>query len=230
MALTGIVGATESTALTIPTGLTGYVYSAGNEWKANGITLSTNTDGDLVLSNATFAELVSSNTTTTIAFTINLSDLTFPTVDRTPFFTLSNASNETIAVTYRTSGNKRIAVEPGSDLYSSGGSFTYTADEDVLRTYVLTLSSSGIRVFQGDSATYWSNAGKATYDDLNSLIIESWFLEGLESMAIWSGVSSYSGGDSVTAIINYTEAIPEPTTATFSLLALAGLAARRRRR
>ncbi len=92
------------------------------------------------------------------------------------------------------------------------GSFTFAKDDTLLTTYTL-------KVTGGDQAQ------QVTVTDCDGVA--------LITFEAYNG--NLNGGDNgadtpITAQMNRQFAIPEPTTATLSLLALAGLAARRRRK
>ena len=106
-----------------------------------------------------------------------------------------------IAYLYNVDTKEYITATNLSTRYE-GGSFSFSSVDS-------TVIGNGDK----DGKTmFWTDSGSATYK-----------LLGVTDM------SSIAGND--TQFVNYlkTKTIPEPTTATLSLLALAGLAARRRR-
>lgn len=85
--------------------------------------------------------------------------------------------------------------------------------------------------FSGDNVGWsWYNL-KGSQGGLNSFVINGALESAIVAVGVWKTSATY-GGDAVelAAISNTLKTIPEPATATLSLLALAGLAARRRRR
>ncbi len=157
----------------------------------------------------------------------------------TPALTLSNVSlsNSTMmfdpAVSVSASG---LALDASSYFYSFGG--------DVLLSGSNTMTLEGLKSYQLDGVTLGEGAALAltlTQEQLEELTDSTVTIElvglSLEGDAAFTAISE--GADSL-QILGYTTTdggvsvtvstvVPEPTTATLSLLALAALAARRRR-
>ncbi len=158
----------------------------------------------------------------------------------TPALTLSNVtlSNSTMmfdpSVSVSASG---LTLDSTSYFYSSGG--------DVLLCGSNTMTLEGLESYQLDGVTLGEGAALAltlTQEQLEELTDSTITIElvglSLEGDAAFTAISE--GADSL-QILGYTTTdggvsvtvstvVPEPTTATLSLLALAALAARRRRR
>ncbi len=114
---------------------------------------------------------------------------------------------------------------------SSQSLSTYFSAQDELTNFTISVERTDDYYANG-TATIWvngKNAGstKAFYSDINGGNPTSYFVGGATY-----GTIAVTNENLTTAqqIANFAAPVPEPTTATLSLLALAGLAARRRRR
>ena len=202
-------------------------------WELTSLTY-TMKDGDMVFAGGdNIAKLVGARTITSIAFTLDLSMLTLPTSDSV-MITIDGSKADT-GVGVNSTG-ALTGTWNDSKYYTSGASVSGTGEV----TFVYTLGQGGTRIYEGDVDTFWSSGGlRGDIGTINSLTVESWVLPALKNMTIWSTTDLYIEVKDATNA-NYAAnrelvgtvftTIPEPTTATLSLLALAGLAARRRRR
>ncbi|MDO5472368.1 MAG: PEP-CTERM sorting domain-containing protein [Akkermansia sp.] len=115
-------------------------------------------------------------------------------------------------------------------LLADGGLFTTAnGDKCITLTFVQTYAS-GVQV--------WSNTTKhivdgslkgSTNTSLSSIYINSNYIEAVQFAPGWEGDNIVNTNKAFDALAQ-TKLVPEPTTATLSLLALASLAARRRRK
>ena len=237
MALAGLAGA-ETASLT-QENASGWVVATGSgtsNWTMDGLTVSTDTEGDIIFTGdiATRVSLTNTRTVTVIAFTLDLSKISTPTGTAAQVLTLTGGSHTT-GVGINASGNLTGTWDSNYTYYDSGASLLGTNQQSfvyVLGTGDGTQAAGGTQIYT-NSDTVWSKSGlKGDIGDITTLKMESWIAEGLVSMTVWSGQEAYSNKDLVASAFNANAnlIIPEPTTATLSLLALAGLAARRRRR
>lgn len=99
------------------------------------------------------------------------------------------------------------------------------------RDFVVTLSNSGTRIFNGSTASFYSNNGLKGDTNSTALVLSDTLLSGAVLKAVvWSdGAYEGQGSEKVASAFAALVQAPEPATATLSLLALAGLASRRRR-
>lgn len=252
LALTGIAGAATVT-LDDATAWMGH-FNDGN-WYSSGITQTTNSDGDWIFNADTgikFAETgnyqtgtnaetgeatYADYTVTSVAITLDFSKITLPTVNPV------TKDDGTTAV----GGTSLLVLECSTDIglgYSSNGKLTgiwgsnYAYYESATlsgmtgeHTFVFSFSNNGTRIYSDNQNTFWSKPGlKGNVSDCTTITLEDWAVDGLRSIAIWSGTHAYDDKAMAGSMIAVSQMIPEPATATLSLLALAGLAARRRRR
>ncbi len=135
----------------------------------------------------------------------------------------------------------------GSSFYSGGpttaNALSSYADENGLVTLTIvtgyvTSTSQASRIYVGDGTTYWTASGLKFGSGISSITINQNFKDAIEQFYVFDTALS---SDQVTQVYNMAAqvtagtyvsaaAIPEPASATLSLLALAGLAARRRRK
>ncbi len=199
------------------------------DYALKGMTYTLEDDGDLLFTaneGISFAQQIGNYTTTTVAITLDFSKITLPT-EASPLLTLGASTN--IGLGY--SGGKLTGIWDDNYAYYSTATLTGKTDS---QTFVYTVSTNGTRVYHNDSATYWSSTGlKGAVGSVNSMTLADWAVEGLESITVWSGTNAYTDtalASSAFAANNKSLGVPEPATATLSLLALAGLAVRRRRK
>lgn len=142
--------------------------------------------------------------------------------------------------------NERITVSTGAINQSfNNNSLSITnvnLPSEGLQTWMLTLNSvaaknqvTGFLNANGNTHHYtngyadWSLA--SVMGDFNSLTLSSAAADAICSIGVWSG-NAPENDNKVSAMVTTRDVavLPEPATATLSLLALAGLAARRRRK
>ncbi len=111
----------------------------------------------------------------------------------------------------------------GDTTYGSSPSIRLSGDTDITLSYNATTEKLTYTISGKYQTT--NEEGAALTDFTKSITID--IANTHESISVLS--TSTNDSNSVKAL-SYTSAIPEPTTATLSLLALAGLAARRRRK
>ncbi len=114
-------------------------------------------------------------------------------------------------------------------LLNDAGVFTrYNGDKCITLTFVETYGS-GVQVWSGTTKLINDTGLKSSSNtSLTSIYVNSSYVEALQFAPGWKGdkiVDTNKAFDVVAQVM-----VPEPTTATLSLLALAGLAARRRRK
>ena len=144
-----------------------------------------------------------------------------------------NASWNTTGLTLGTSGSLTLIVTTdtkGSMILAYGEDGTYTSVVD---------SQSGGNKVNGtttDGGTYYGWTNLKEKANITTFTIDASIANAVEKFAVWDSKVASDGLDSAAMLANMDtvaaamKVIPEPTTATLSLLALAGLAARRRRK
>lgn len=105
---------------------------------------------------------------------------------------------------------------------TTGNYIEATSDDGYLYTYDI-----GSNLVSG-TARLWTNGGKAQMTLLGVTDLSAYSLDGSASTEALTGISI--NGITVYGTVDANEAVPEPSTSVLSLLALAGLAARRRRK
>ena len=130
-----------------------------------------------------------------------------------------------------TTSSTRGSVSYDTLLADSGVFTDVNGDKCLTLTFVETYGS-GVQV--------WSNTTKYINDtslrssgntSLSSIYVNADYIEALQFAPGWKGDDIVNTNAAFNeAVVEKIGAVPEPTTATLSLLALAGLAARRRRR
>ena len=245
--MAGMALAADGTGLTLENA-TGWVSTNGDsyaDWTVNGFELSTNASGDLVFTGDIAKELAfggPTRTVTVIAFTLDLSKLDIPTnADGSAYeagrvFTLINPGNGAEQTGFGVAASGVLTGTWTNNLayYTSGASLVGTGESSfvyVLGTGDGSQGAGGTAIYAGDENTVWSNNGlKGNIGNVSTMTMESWVADALVSMVVWSGEEAYKNSALVADAFAVNQSIPEPTTATLSLLALAGLAARRRRK
>lgn len=254
MALSGIVaGATVDDALfgiSDFKGLTSTI-DINNTGETLTLTDSTTKEGYLEISGADFSYNTYSTQDNgtqkakrayiTLTFVIDLAKLTTSTTD-TPFF-LDNVNWGTVLTTdrkfkgawngvswtgannYTTTalGNTGTAVltfNTGWDGVTGTEDTTISDPESTGNCCYSQVYLNGVQISQTDKGK-----GLAHGQVVNTIFINEAFVGAIEEMYVHNSMVHGEGATSL-----YNSVIPEPTTATLSLLALAGLAARRRRK
>ena len=234
MALSGVAAASPitltdlSTTITVADGL-GYLYSNGV------ITDNSAIDGDAIFS---LPSATQTKVQTNVTFTLNLT---------------AAASAVSEGGTYVNIVNVNMPMDVGLYLTSTG--FVYGYDANNTRNPNLTfntLAASKYSFEGSDGNKYitltfaqhknglalYDNSGTALISDNNytsssnttmeSIYINTTYIEGVQVNPEWP--SSFKDVNTGFDTTMKAQLVPEPTTATLSLLALAGLAARRRRK
>ncbi len=225
MALAGVASAVTLTEKDI----TGYVHVEGtsfSEWTTN-FTITEEADGDYKFSGAPIAtEYPDSDkrSVTTVAITLDASKLSTVAAN-SPLLILDGTTDIGIGFT---------ADRKASTIW--GTNYSYFAVNSVLPTtgdVTLTLSfgNDGTSLYVG-AAYDTHSALKGAVGEIDTMILSSYAVDAMKSITTYAGVASLRDTSLASSAIalNAAKAIPEPTTATLSLLALAGLAARRRRK
>lgn len=245
LAMAGMALAADGTGLTLENA-TGWVSTKGDsyaDWTVSELELSKNDSGDLVISGDIAEQLAlggSTRSVTVIAFTLDLSKLNIPTnAEGTAYeagrvFTLLNGTTEQTGLGVNANGVLTGTWTTNMAYYTSAASLVGTGESSfvyVLGTGNGTQAAGGTAIYAGDENTVWSNNGlKGNIGNVSTMTMESWVADALVSMVVWSGAEAYNNKALVADAFAVNQSIPEPTTATLSLLALAGLAARRRRK
>ncbi len=180
----------------------------------------------------------------TVAFTLNLTQalLTETQVD---LIGISGNSGD-VGLTLLGDGKAQGKWNGGTDgssrmTLSDLSSYAYTVGEELFVTLTLTASKPsgnggrGVQVYVNDGTCVFNHSSLATNNNtsfdaitVNTSLISSIAIDPSHPEFVTAGASSPEAaaiGRALQAAV-----IPEPTTATLSLLALAGLAARRRRK
>lgn len=216
---------------------TAFINATGDSvtpWELSNLTYTVNDDGDMVFAGSDFiAKKVGSRTVTSIAFTLDLSQLTLPT-SASRMITIDGSQDTGVGVT--ADGALTGTWTNTTAYYTTAASLVGTGEA----TFVYTLGQEGTRIYEGDVDVFWSSSNlRGDLGTINNLTVESWVLPALKNMTIWSETdlcievkdeSNDAYTDNRELVSKVFTTVPEPTTATLSLLALAGLAARRRRK
>ncbi len=224
-----------------------------------GVASATTPQSVLTLSNVDLGELAvidisTANLTTTDGFTIMLT-LDFKSASNGPamWFSKLESTHTNVGTSYEDSvatigwGSPNYQSSYRLSLFTTGGSAggvstsadaisgSTTGDPVKFRTTAFVTYSGGTatlyeinsdgELLQTGSTTYSST--ETTETSVKSLVLGNWAHNGVNAtgnanIALYSGVLSQKAMNELL--------IPEPTTASLSLLALAGLAARRRRK
>ena len=125
--------------------------------------------------------------------------------------------------------------EYGGTEKSDTNTYGFSAGAGSITAKILDYTLSNSLVTQGYTTPTINNSSITAYTQSNDGVAqtsENWVLMSFDFKATDTTVmfSASGGGCGNIAAVGLTTSVPEPTTATLSLLALAGLAARRRRR
>ena len=214
-------------------------------WYNTPITLTENDNGSVTLT-GDFAQNVGIRSVFAMAITLDGSKLTLPSASA------EGAITSTALVTYDGSkadtglGLTSAGKVTGTWVDSTTTNYAYlTAGNalatDKLTTVVLTFTNAGTCIYlapEGNYAngTFWSNQNlRGDIGTVSGITLSAAAVAAMVNMTTWSGADvDVQRGDNAfaSAAVGITNGfvIPEPATATLSLLALAGLAARRRRK
>lgn len=234
----------------------GWIYKSGSSWVTNSATITEDTTSkDLTITftnedGETLDFSYSGRSCYTFAITLNLDDLTSPTTATsavwggekvgfglnnglvTACIGSGNSSWNTTGLTLGSTGSLTLIVttgEKGSMILAYGEDDTYTS---------VTSSQTGNNKANGtttDGGSYYGWTGLKESASITSFTIDSSIATAVEKFAVWDSKNDTTSLDSAAMLANMDtvaaamKVIPEPTTATLSLLALVGLAARRRR-
>ena len=174
-------------------------------------------------------------------FDFTLTKITSTGFNNVLFATERTASNGASGLTFLTWNAANVGVgeakthngeDGGNSITLSQGDefrFAYDAVNSTAYLYNVTKDNLAIRNLSSDDATYHLVSGTSN-DDLSASVV---YTGGGKDYASYGNVydmSSLAGNDTVfSTYVKTMVVVPEPATATLSLLALAGLAARRRR-
>ncbi len=226
----GVMGATLTTQ-----DITGYVIANGSEytdWNTN-LSITLNSNGDLVFTGSelssqyewfdTTSQTTKYRTISTVAITLNLEKLESPE-QLSALLTLDGKTHDTgLGMTT----SRAVTGTWDTNLQYTMPSGTLPTQGSVTITYSFT--SDGTTIYMDDRVHGNSSGLKGDLEGIQSLKLASFAIDALEKMTVYSK-GSYNDASFGASAAALNAAIPEPTTATLSLLALAGLAARRRRR
>ena len=231
----------------------GYAYKNGDAWVlSEGTALTSNvfsfTDAEGSAISFNMADGSTTRSTYTFAVTLNLSALTRPSSDTSMVY-----GGDKVGFGLDSNGLVTAAIGSGTAKWSSTG--IIAASTGSLTLIVSTGAQGSIIAAYGDysiddtkdNANNRNNftagtttAGGATYSwgDLKegsaiaNFTINSSIASAITGFAVWENgtQSALLNATTLDTIAGTMKTIPEPTTATLSLLALAGLAARRRRK
>lgn len=230
LALGGVAAAADTSVLdTAVVGFTNFSSGVADYGTmVDDITIST-TDSVTTLSGITFDTAMSStNNRDSFSITLVLDAAKIGSVSE--FTSLAAAYySESGAMGFGLNADGNIQGQWGTSGYNwSAGAMP--TEGTITLTYVAgnySGTSEGSRLYVGDSATFYSSTALKTANcDYNTIKLNN--LGGAIKQAY---VHNYCLTQAqVSTLMAETATIPEPTTATLSLLALAGLAARRRRK
>lgn len=208
--------------------ITGYVLTDAESytnWTTDfDITLKTN--GDMVFSNRPIASRVEGGrTVTTVAITLDASKLTTPTAT-SPLLTL-DGSGADIGIGLNSDRKATTMWIQANPNYAY-----FTVNQVLASTGTITLTMS----FTNDGTSLYTPTGYDTHSGLKgdigsitSMTLSAYAVDALEAITVYAGKGNIRDTAVYDSAAELNASIPEPTTATLSLLALAGLCARRRR-
>ena len=238
MALASCASALELTT----DNLTGYAvtnegWTTVNDWTVSGLTTTQQENGSVLLTGDIAALLT--RTTTTVAITLDLSKLELPeavagtdgstTVGYANFVTLQGST----AIGMSLSSEGKVSTIWGDNLHY----FTVNQVLGTTGTVTLTFSctNDGTTLYVGAAKDSHSNL-RGNVGTISQLTLSAEAVAAMQSISVYSGTGSLrddqfaSSAAAINAQLPLSPIVPEPATATLSLLALAGLAARRRRK
>ena len=168
---------------------------------------------------------------TNICFTLNLTEAMTVTAET---LLLDMDMGGDIASTWGgTTSSSRASVSYETLLADSGVFTDKDGDKCLTLTFVQTYGS-GVQVWSSTTKHINDSGIKASSNtSLSGIYVNAGYIEALQFAPGWEGdsiVNTNAAFDAAVVEKLGAPAVPEPTTATLSLLALAGLAARRRRK
>ena len=217
----------------------------------------TNADGSITLSGivaavdpvGTFAYQTGNGnrTVTTLAITLDVTKLSKPN----PTITEGTDADGNPTQTETVSTKNLVMYDAGTDigiglnsnnaivgLWGSNNGYyaAGTLPSSGMLTVIYSFCNAGTSIYYapGDTYTngsYWTNTNlKGTLGSIDTLTLSADAASAMTNMTVWAGQGATANNDLAREAIAVNKLIPEPTTATLSLLALAGLAMRRRRK
>lgn len=186
--------------------------------------------------------IISSNADITLAFEMTIIDLT-PSANRS-LFEFGGGNGTGFTLLHRAAGDFSLQVEQGSNQLGGNGVLNYALPNSVLNQQITVVASldtdavsSTLNLFVdgelvgtavGDPITDWAGTNNGGYFFGNNAVLAANFSQ--------QNFNGPTGGEaSADSDLRFYEdvfidpSIPEPTTASLGLLAVAGLAMRRRR-
>lgn len=156
-------------------------------------------------------------------------------------FDMAKINGVTEATKILTLGDWGIGAKAGgaadtvrfTGVWSTNADYSRTGDinqADGERSIVITLSSGGTRIYDGNSSTFYSNTGLKGDINSTNLVITELGLNSLTQAVVWADNAYDNTTGKAAGAFSTLESVPEPATGTLSLLALASLMARRRRK
>lgn len=242
LALAGVAAAAET--LTAENA-TGWVYATGDsytDWGLGSLSVSANAEGDLTFTGDIATAILPAGgakqrTVTVIALTLDLAKLDLPeATSRMLTLNGSDSGGNITGLGVNAEGNMTGTWTNNAAYLTSGASLVGTTERSfvyVLGTGNGTQAAGGTQIYadSASDASVWSSSGlKGDLGNISTMTLESWAVDALVSMVVWSGTEAYGNKELAAQAFAANQSLPEPTTATLSLLALAGLAARRRRK
>lgn len=208
-------------------------------WYNTPITLTKNDNGSVTLT-GDFWKKEGSYSTFALAITLDGSKLTLPTEGAESLVKYDGSIADTGL------GLTSAGKITGTWVYGNTTNYAYltansTLATDKLTTVVLTFNTHGTAIYlapEGNytNGTFWSNSGlRGDIGTCNGITLSATAVAAMVNMTTWSGsdvIVTRGDNEFARAAVGITNGfiIPEPATATLSLLALAGLAVRRRRK
>lgn len=244
--------ASETPAWTL-SDASGYAYKNDNGWVLsdstsleNNVFSFTNADNEIISFN--MADGSTNRATYTFAVTLDLNALTLPSVDTSMVY-----GGSKVGFGLTSDGLITAAIGSGSPKWSSTG---VIADSSGSLTLIVSTGAKGSIIAaygdysidstkenannKGSFTTGTTTGGGVTYSwgglkegvEITSFTLNSDLASAVTGIAVWQNgtQSSLLSATTLDTIAGTMQTIPEPSTATLSLLALAGLAARRRRK
>ena len=208
-------------------------------WYNTPITLTKNDNGSVTLT-GDFWKKEGSYSTFALAITLDGSKLTLPTEGAESLVKYDGSIADTGL------GLTSAGKITGTWVHGNTTNYAYltansTLATDKLTTVVLTFNTHGTAIYlapEGNytNGTFWSNSGlRGDIGTCNGITLSATAVAAMVNMTTWSGsdvIVTRGDNEFARAAVGITNGfiIPEPATATLSLLALAGLAVRRRRK
>ncbi len=212
---------------------------ASSEFDINNTSSSLTISEDYLVSGATFSTQISAapynnRVMYAITYVLNLAKLDTPAANVTLFSDYTDATNKGVGFALTT--NRSLAGtwqgnvwSPNTSKNQTNFNITLGNSDTAVVTFVMGYDKTGADVYingtAAGSASGLSHSKSVTQLQLsNNEAIESIYFHKYDQNNLFDADAASSLYTSITA------SVPEPTTATLSLLALAGLAVRRRRK